>query len=353
MPGVTSIQCPNCGGAVRGRGQITCPYCGSTLEIPQPGKSELKRITVNFGTAGTTLRADQPAHFAGLPDVDVTAETTDIPFQPRVTYASGPLSKLEAALQAEANEILRLVETLQHAVNREDLPLYLSAVHPEYKAHYEKARRGAEQQFISGDMKRYTVAVDFTSVNREHATADVTIEAFIFLPSGYVNHVHATFAYKLKKYEGAWKIYDSRIKGAGGVAAGRALIVVLALSVGMFVVLGVVVAVLVGTCAEKAEEITFTKTVTVEPEDGEITIHGDANSQRPKLNGYYVAETGIPLYQEPDLNSRFTTVLTPGTQFKVIERKGDWYRIESENGARGWVPQIILGPSVGEEVHPE
>ncbi|UCH79222.1 MAG: SH3 domain-containing protein [Candidatus Coatesbacteria bacterium] len=350
---MTSVKCPNCGGAVRGRGQVTCPYCGSTLEIPRPGKSELRRITSSFGTPGTTLRGDEPVHFAALPGVDVTADTTDLPFQPQVTYASGPLSKLEAALQAEANEILRVVETTQEAVNREDLDLYLSTIHPEYRAFYEKARRGAEQQFVAGDMKRYTVAVDFTSLTRENAAANVTIEAFIFLPSGYVNHVHATFAYKLKKFEGAWKIYASRIKGAGGVAAGRGLIVVLAVSVGMFVVLGLVVAILVGTCAERAEEITFTKTVTVEPESGEITVHGDAHSQRPKLEGHYVAETGIPLYQEPDLNSRFTTVLTPGTQFKVLERKGDWYRIESENGARGWVPEIILGPSVDDEVRPD
>jgi hypothetical protein len=353
MAGVTSIKCPNCGGAVRGRGQVTCRYCGSTLEIPRPDKSELKRITSSFGTAGTTLRGDEPVHFAALPDVDVTAETTELPFQPRVTYASGPLSKLEAALQAEANGILRVVETLQDAVNREDLDLYLSAVHPEYKAHYEKARRGAVQQFASSDMKRYTVAVDFTSLKRDHATADVAIEAFIFLPSGYVNHVQATFAYKWKKSEGAWKIYDSRIKGAGRVTAGRALIVVLAAAVGMFIVLGAVVAILVGTCAEKAEEITFTKTVTVEPESGEITVHGETHSQRPKLEGHYVAETGIPLYHEPDLNSRFTTVITPGTQFKVLERKGDWYRIESENGARGWVPEIIIEASVGDDVRPE
>ena len=184
MPTVESLKCPNCGAAVHGAGKVTCPYCGSALAVSVPDRAHLKRLRKSFGTRGRTIPPGRKVHFKDLPSLDVEPRTTDIPFQPKVTYDKLPGGKPGPALQSEAQDILADVEKTQRAVNEENL------------------------------MKRYTLAVDFTALTTEAAAADVTIEAFIFFPSGQVNRVEPTFAYTLKKYSGEWKISASHVKGA-------------------------------------------------------------------------------------------------------------------------------------------
>lgn len=347
MPAVESLKCPNCGASVRGAGRVTCPFCGSTLDVSRPDKGQLKKITVNFGTPGTTLAPGRIAHFNNLPDLDVTPHTKAVPFEPRISYAKLPGGKPGPALQAEAGEIMRLVETNQRAVNREDLELYLTTIHPEYPAFYEKARRGAEAQFISGDMKRYTLAVEFTSLTPERATADVTIEAFIFFPSGHVNHVEAAFAYKLKKYEAAWKVYDSAPRLRRLMVPKGLIITLVVAAAGLLVGLTVAVVALFLSCQQTPEEAT--PTVTVEtPEDLSVSGPDGRKTPGPDENGYYVAATGIPLFKHPALDSNITAVITPGTKFKVIQRRREWFRVQSEDGARGWVPEAVMEANLGE-----
>jgi hypothetical protein len=348
MPAVESLKCPNCGASVRGSGRITCPFCGSTLDVASPDKRRLKKITVNFGTAGTTLAPGARIRFKNLPDLEVTPDTKAVPFEPQISYAKLPGGEPGPALQAEAQEILRVVETTQIAVNREDLDLYLSTLHPQYPAFYEKARRGAEAQFVSGDMKRYTLSVEFTALTREDAAANVAIEAFIFFPSGHVNRVEALFAYKLKKYEGAWKIYKST-PGSRQAAARGALLVVAIVAGAVLVGLTGAVAAVFHSCGSAVEVTTTPKPITVEkPEDAPAPAPGVTTEPGPDAAGYYVAATGIPLFRNPGMNEDIASVIMPGTKFKVLERRGDWFRVQSEDGARGWVPEAIINANLGE-----
>jgi uncharacterized Zn finger protein (UPF0148 family) len=351
MVRVESLKCPNCGAAVHGSGEITCPYCGSALAVSHPDRAHLQRLKVNFGTRGRSLSPGQEAHFKGLPDLAVGARTTDIPFQPEVTYDKLPGGKAGAALQAEAQAILAVIETIQRAVNREDLELYMTTVHPENGAFVETARRGAADQFISSDMKRYTLAVDFKTLTHGNAAVDVTIEAFIFLPSGRVNHVEVTFAYTLKKYFGEWKISASHVKGTAlGMRKSFWLILLLPLG-GLLAGVAVAAVALLQTCAPEPKETTPTS-VTVEPGEP-VTSTGEADQAAPDPEGYFVARTGIPLFKKPDMNAGLTSVITPGTKFKIETRRGDWYMITGEDGARGWVPEAIIQANLGEDFeHP-
>ena len=346
MPTVESLKCPNCGAAVHGAGAVTCPYCGSALAVSVPDRAHLKRLRKSFGTRGRTIPPGRKVHFKDLPGLDVNTRTTDIPFQPRVTYDKLPGGKPGPALQSEAQDILAVVEKTQRAVNEENLELYMTTVHPENKVFYESARRGATDQFITSDMKRYTLTVDFTSLTAEDAAAAVTIEAFIFFPSGQVNRVEPTFAYTLKKYSGKWKISASYVKGAKlGLRKSFWLILLLPFG-GLIVGLVVAVVAVFQACLPEREEITTT--VTVETPEY-VTVPREEDKVVRDGKGYYAATTGIPLFKQPDMNAGFTSVITPGTKFKVTRQRGDWYMITSEDGARGWVPEAIIEANLGED----
>jgi DNA-directed RNA polymerase subunit RPC12/RpoP len=351
MPKVESLKCPNCGAAVRGTGEVTCPYCGSALAVSEPDRAHLKRLKVNFGTRGHTLPPGRKVHFKDLPGLAVDTRTTDIPFQPKVTYDKLPGGQPGPALRSEAQDILAAVERTQRAVNEENLELYATTVHPENKAFYERARRGAADQFITSDMKRYTLAVDFTALTAEDAAADVAFEAFIFLPSGRVNHVEATFAYTLKKYAGEWRISASYVKGAKlGMPKALWFALILPLA-GLLIGVIAAIAAALHSCQPEAEETTPTN-ITVETSE-HATVTGEGGTAARDDEGYYVAKTGIPLFKQPDLNAGFTSVITPGTKFKVTRQRGGWYMITSEDGARGWVPEAIIQANLGEDYYLE
>lgn len=352
MPTVESLKCPNCGAAVHGAGKVTCPYCGSALAVSVPDRAHLKRLRKSFGTRGRTIPPGRKVHFKDLPSLDVDTRTTDIPFQPKVTYDKLPGGKPGPALQSEAQDILAVVEKTQRAVNEENLELYMTTVHPENKVFYESARRGATDQFITSDMKRYTLAVDFTALTTEAAAADVTIEAFIFFPSGQVNRVEPTFAYTLKKYSGEWKISASHVKGAKS-GLPKALWLALILPFGGILV-GVIAALfaVLQSCQPEPEETTPTNVTVETSEHATVTRDGVpvvGETAAPDAEGYYAAATGIPLFKQPDMNAGFTSVITPGTKFKVTRQRGDWYMITSEDGARGWVPEAIIEANLGED----
>jgi hypothetical protein len=202
-------------------------------------------------------------------------------------------------------------------------------------------------------MKRYTLAVDFKSLTAEAAEVDVTVEAFIFFPSGQVNHLVPTFAYTLKKYSGEWKISDSYVKG-GNVRMPRSLWLIILLPI-VGILIGVSAAIVAITQSCQSEPYEFTSTgVTIETRKDDVTITRDGapavpETAVPDAQGYYTATTGIPLFKQPDINAGFTSVITPGTKFKVMSKRGDWYLIASEDGARGWVMEAIIEANLGED----
>jgi SH3-like domain-containing protein len=94
------------------------------------------------------------------------------------------------------------------------------------------------------------------------------------------------------------------------------------------------------------EEVTTTVTVET-PEHA--TAPREEDTAARDAEGYYAATTGIPLFKQPDMNAGFTSVITPGTKFKVTGQRGDWFKVTSEDGARGWVPEAIVEANLGED----
>ncbi len=215
MPEVESIKCPNCGAAVRGTGLLVCPYCGSQLRVEGE-----KRVEVPF--ALDVARLGEEVRFDALPDLPITPAMTEVPFEPEIIYDNLPGGRLDRTLKSDADEILSLIETCQTAVNTEDLDLYMSMIATESRAFYDMARKGAETEFISSDMKSFTTSVDFQGLTRETAEVAVSFEAFIF-PSrksdrpgtftvNVTQHTDVTFDWSLNKIGGRWKIVGAELK---------------------------------------------------------------------------------------------------------------------------------------------
>jgi hypothetical protein len=215
MPEVESIKCPNCGAAVSGVGLLLCPYCGSQLRVKGEEREE-------FPFAPEVARLQAEVHFDALPDEPITPATIEIPFKPDVIYENLPGGKLDPGLKKDADAILALVETCQTAVNTEDLDLYLSTVSRDESAFYDMAKKGAKTQFIDSDMKRYTTAVDFSSLAPNAAEVAVSFEAFIF-PSrksdrpgevivNVTQHMEVTFNWSLAKTAGRWKVVGAGLE---------------------------------------------------------------------------------------------------------------------------------------------
>jgi hypothetical protein len=116
---------------------------------------------------------------------------------------------------------------------------YMSSITGANEKFRAKAREGATTQFVTTDMKRYTVAADFRKLTAAQAEVVVTVEVFIFLNSGRVNHMQVPFYWKLRKEEGRWLVYASGISGAGG----RSKLWVVVIAVIAPVLIGIVIAV--------------------------------------------------------------------------------------------------------------
>ncbi len=73
MARVESLRCPNCGGTVTGKGEITCQYCGSKLTISKPkSESDGDALTVMF-----SQRTDAIGSFSSLPNVPIYTKSSE------------------------------------------------------------------------------------------------------------------------------------------------------------------------------------------------------------------------------------------------------------------------------------
>jgi hypothetical protein len=57
-----------------------------------------------------------------------------------------------------------------------------------------------------------------------------------------------------------------------------------------------------------------------------------------------VGSGGAPARTSADPNTQPTVTLQPGTLVRLIERSGDWARVDADNGWSGWVDVRQLDP---------
>ncbi|UCE27713.1 MAG: hypothetical protein JSW52_02870, partial [Candidatus Coatesbacteria bacterium] len=349
MPIIESLKCPNCGAAVKGSGLLVCPYCGSQLRVEGEARAEAP-------FAPEVARLDKEVHFRALPSLTVTAETTDIPFKPEISYVNLPGARLDPSLRSDADRILSLVEMCQRAINTEDLDLYMSTIAKESSKFYDMARDGAEAQFVTSDMKRFTTKVDFLSLTEDAADVAVSFEAFIF-PSqksdkpnvivvNVTQHMEVTFDWRLKKIAGRWKVVGAGLKRKKVVLSGvQWVFLILTVggpAVGILVGLGVACWAIFGSMFMAAYE-NISGTTVGEPETIEVPVTGEGLLE----DRTFVADEPITVYEDRDASSPVEYVIAPGTEFEVKKDKEGWAWIwVDREGAVGWAPSVeVTGKS--------
>lgn len=309
--------------------------------------------------APEVARLDKEVHFRALPDLTVTVETTDIPFQPEISYANLPGGRPDPSLRSDAERILSLVETCQRAINTEDLSLYMSTIAKDSSKFYDMAKGGAEAQFINSDMKRFTTKVDFLNLTRETAEVAVSFEAFIF-PSrksdrpnviivNVTQHMEVTFNWQLKKIAGRWKVVGAGLKRKKVVLSGvQWVFLILTIGgpvVGILVGLGVACWAIFGTVFMATYEgirgVTGEEPIMIEVP---VTEEGFLEDRT------FVADEPVKTYEDRDTGSTPEYIITPGTRFEVKKDKEGWARIWVDGeGFVGWVPSAEI-PEKSREV---
>jgi DNA-directed RNA polymerase subunit RPC12/RpoP len=338
MAEVQSVKCPNCGGSVRGAGAVTCPYCGSSLEVKSDveQKREVKRA---FGAVGVDVGVEPPFIFQNLPGVEITRQTKDIPFQPSVIYSRLPGGEPAGPLRDEADAILEVVRRTQEAINREDMAAYMSCITETHKKFRAQAQQGANAQFVTTDMKRYTVAADFRKLTANKAEVVVTVEVFIFFDSGKVNHLQVPFYWKMRKERGRWVVYGSGVSGAGG--GGK--IWILVVSIVLPIVIGIVAAIIGGVseCRDDTE--------AAPPDQGEGDVWKAESRKKPMPDKWFRARGDLTLYESPTDDPDVEAVLKAGGEFKLLGYYDGWFHVSTRNNTWGWVPEDVMKKHLGSE----
>ncbi len=339
MAEVKSIKCPNCGAAVHGAGAVTCPYCGSALEVTPADGEQLRDARRAFGTVGVDMGVEPPFIFQNLPGVEVTRETREVPFQPKVIFSRLAAGEPAGPLRAEADAILDVVRRTQEAINREDMAGYMTCITEADQKFRAKARQGAEAQFVTSDMKRFTVAADFRKLTTERADVVVTVEVFIFLNSGRVNHVQVPFYWKLRKEKSRWVVYASGVSGVG--SPGKLGIIIVAIIAP--IVIGIIAAIVAGVseCRDDTQ-------AGVSGRD-EGTVWKAESHKKPMPDTWFKARTNITLYESPQDDSETEAVLKAGGEFQVMSKWEDWYHVSTRDHTWGWVPARVIKANLGKD----
>ena len=340
MPKVESFNCPNCGATLKDKKAKVCEYCGSAIEVEPEFPKE----------GEYSPHAGEVVYFRNLPGQAITIDTTDIPFQPKITYEKLPGGLLDSRLKKDADEIVSLVKATQEACNTEDLDLYVSTISPLNRAFYNQARKGAVEQFITGDMKRYTVSIDFLELTLDTAKANITIEAIIFQTSGRTTQPKATFQYQLIKHQGHWKVANSTTKIAVGalknvfkVSKLSCIIPLIGFLIGMVAGVWAIVASLNSSCSDATEQVSHSTQFEVY-RSTQPSVEGEVSKvdETELGEGEVIIEGALPIYTQPDEGDMPAYVIMPGAKIAVVSKSGEWSFIRTEDGRTGWTLSVLL-----------
>jgi hypothetical protein len=327
------LRCPNCGGLLKDKNAEKCEYCGAVLT----GRDKRER--------GPKFRPHEGevVYFKNLPDKTITIDTFDIPFEPDVTYENLPTGRLDISRRLDAEQIINLVKNTQKACNEEDLDLYMSTISESAESFYKLAKKGATEQFITGDMKRYTKTIEFKQLTDEEARINVTIETIIFMESGRTNQLEVTFGWFIRKEGNNWKVYNSahmmpkifsKIESKGS----SCLIVTIAVIISIVIGVSVFIYFMISSQKESIEKTIKKSSYSIEVEKKSEEIFKDHNIIVEKGT----QQNPLILYKEPEIHGQpHQVIINPG-DYEILDKEGEWVYIRTEEGQKGWTLKQLL-----------
>ncbi|MCP4229822.1 MAG: SH3 domain-containing protein [bacterium] len=341
MTEIKSLKCPNCGAQVSGEGEVTCAYCGSKLDIKRTGEGSGRKTEYEVTFSGQTPLL---GFFRNLPAKPIDPTTTDIPFEAEPVYDNLPGGELDRRLQGNANEIIAVVEEIQKAINTEDLDLFMAQFSERDRKYYKAAKLKARFQFNSGDIKQYTISVDFLSLSAKKARIIIKSETIIFKGSGAPVPVSLDYPCQLEKQDGRWLFTDGKKVGIPGVAAsvaGKGGLKIIFIIIGAFVALTVCLPISLGLIPEMYRDLDPDKRDTIDeffkPCDNEESV-GET---------VVVDEDRLELYAEPTTLSEHVEYVDSGMPVGIVAAREDyWLHVKLANGDEGWTHAKVHGDDI-------
>lgn len=341
MTEVKSLRCPNCGATVGGEGEVTCEYCGSKLSITRRDDSPSREpeFTVSY-----SARSSTKGYFRNLPGVAIKPDTTDIPFEPTLVYDELSGGKLDTRYEKDANEIIAVVEKIQKAINTEDLELYMAQFSEGDRKYYKTAKLKARYQFNSGDIKQYTVSVDFVLLTAKKARIILKSETIVFKGASAPVPVALDYRCQLKKIDGRWLFTDGKKVGIPGVAAsvaGKGGLTILLIVIGGFVALTVCLPISLGLIPEIYRDLDPDK------RDGIDEFFKPCDNEESVGETVIVDEYRLELYSEPNTLSEHVEYVDSGMPVGIVAAREDyWLHVKLANGDEGWTRAKVHGDDI-------
>ncbi len=341
MTEVKSLRCPNCGATVSGEGEVTCAYCGSKLSIARTdeGAGRETQYEVSF-----SAQTPQLAFFRNLPAKPIKPNTNDIPFDATPVYDNLPGGKLDARMQGDANEIIAVVEKLQKAINSEDIELYMSQFSQRDRKYFKKAKLKARYQFNSGDIKQYTVSVDFLLLTSKKARIILKSETIVFKGTSAPVSTTLDYGCQLEKIDGRWLFTDGKKVGIPGVAAsaaGKGGLKIFVIVIVAFVALTVCLPISLGVIPDIYRDLDPDTQDAIDeffkPNDNEESV-GET---------VVVDEDRLELYSEPTTLSEHVEYVDSGMPVGIVAAREDyWLHVKLANGDEGWTHAKVHGDDI-------
>jgi hypothetical protein len=349
MSDVDILRCPSCGAVLTDKASGKCEYCGAVWEHHDASQ---------YGDQAAKLHAGETYYFKHLPGVAITTKTKEIPFQPQVLFNQLPGGQVPPSLKNDADVICSLSEKMQRGCNTEDIDLYMSPVSPDNQEFYQKVKKGAVDQFITSDMKRYTVSIDFLNLTADSAMADVTIEAIIFRSADTTTQLEVTFRNTLKKINGEWKVINAEFRpqalnlgsvGLGKVPKATWIVPLVGLAIGLIAALGVTVAVLMPNCegafdqsSEQSGSIGTPQESSAPSSKQPYKKNNPKDKEQNLSGGWKVSKDPLVIYSSPDSSLQPSYIIMPEVKYQVLQKSGVWSQIRTEDGRTGWTPTQMI-----------
>jgi len=347
MSDVDILRCPCCGAVIKDKNAGKCEYCGAVWVHHERGQKL-------YGDEAEKLHEGEVYYFNRLPGVAITTKTRDVPFQPEILFNKLPGGVLDPTLKNDADAICSAVEKMQRGCNREDIDLYMSVVSQDNQEFYQKVKKGAIDQFITSDMKRYAVSIDFLSLSGDSALVDNTIEMIIFRSKDTTTQLEVTFRNTFNKQSGEWKIVNSEFRpptinigslGLGKIPKWTWIIPLIGLMIGVIAAIIAIIASISPMFSDKLDKIFEQNSNRNTYQENPMPSNQQNYQQSPPnqtKGNWIVSKNALVIYLKPDLNLQPSYIIMPEAKYQILKKSGDWTHIRTEDGRTGWTLTTLI-----------